>query len=50
MQEKCIKFNEKLTGRGKQLEQLEREEFFELASECDMNVVVPKNQRTNESS
>jgi len=38
MQEKCIKFNEKLDARGKSLEELSKEEFLELASECEMNV------------
>ncbi len=42
MQEKCIKFNEKLDERGKELEQLEGEEFLDLANECKMNVAVPK--------
>lgn len=42
MQEKCIKFNEKLSGRGKQLEDLERQEFLDIASECKMNVVTPR--------
>jgi hypothetical protein len=42
MQEKCIKFNEKLDVRGKQLEDLESQEFFELAGECEMNIVVPR--------
>ena len=40
MQEKCIKFNEKLGSRGKELGQLERKEFLDLAGECDMNVVL----------
>jgi hypothetical protein len=39
MQEKCIKFDEKLKDRGKPLEGLERKEFLEMAAECDMNVV-----------
>ena len=39
MQEKCIKFNEKLKGQGKQLDDLQRNEFHELAAECEMNVV-----------
>ena len=39
MQEKCIKFNEKLKARGQRLEELRRHEFFELAAECEMNVV-----------
>ena len=38
MQEKCLKFNEKLKGRGKQLEDLGRGEFLDLAGECEMNV------------
>ena len=45
MQEKCIKFNEKLDDKGKQLEHLEAGEFLDLAAECKMNVVrlgVPK--------
>jgi len=41
MQEQCIKFNEKLDTRGKQLEELECAEFLELAAECRMNVVLP---------
>ncbi len=44
MQEQCIKFNEKLSRRGKQLEQLQRNEFLDLAAECKMNVVVPKDK------
>ena len=38
MQEKCIKFNEKLDARDKSLEELGKKEFLELASECEMNV------------
>lgn len=37
MQEKCIKFNEKLDSRGKELGELQREEFLDLADECGMN-------------
>jgi len=44
MQEKCIKFNEKLTGRGKQLEDLEHKEFLDLAAECKMNVLRPRQE------
>ena len=39
MQEKCVKFNEKLGARGKQLEDLEHAEFLDLASECRMNIL-----------
>ncbi|MFP4052529.1 MAG: hypothetical protein ACLFV7_01535 [Phycisphaerae bacterium] len=39
MQEKCIKFNEKLDQRGKQLDQLERQEFMDMAAECEMPVI-----------
>ncbi len=41
MQEKCMKFNEKLDAKGKQLEDLETEEFSDLAAECDINI-LPK--------
>ena len=42
MQEKCIKFNEKLKQRGKRLEDLAPQEFLDLAGECDMNVPRPR--------
>ncbi len=43
MQEKSIKFDEKLKARGKELPQLEGKEFMDLAAECEMNVVkIPK--------
>ena len=48
MQEKCIKFNEKLGDRGKQLEQLERKEFVDLAGECGMPVVEIEVKRKRE--
>jgi len=38
MQEKCVKFNEKLTRRGKEIEDLDRSELLELADECDMKL------------
>jgi len=44
MQEKCIKLNEKLADRGKQLEDLEHKEFLDLAAECKMNVLQPPKQ------
>jgi len=40
MQEKCLKFNEKLDDKGKQLENLEHREFLDIAAECNMNVVT----------
>lgn len=46
MQEQCIKFNEKLDVKGKQLIDLERKEFLEMAGECGMNVVEPRERRT----
>lgn len=55
MQEKCIKFNEKLKGRGKQLEQLHHREFLDIASECEMHVVrlenssPPKHEADNDN-
>ena len=36
MQEKCIKFNEKLDIYGKELEDLEHQEFLDIADECEM--------------
>ena len=42
MQEKCMKLNEKLDERGKQLADLESREFVDLALECRMNLVVPR--------
>lgn len=42
MQEKCIKFNEKLQARGKPLDELEKQELLDIAADCKMNVVVPK--------
>ena len=44
MQEKCIKFNEKLDDRGKELDTLEQQEFLDLAAECEMNVAKPPKQ------
>jgi len=42
MQEKCIKFNEKLDERGKKLDELEGKEFVDLAGECEMPIAAPK--------
>ena len=41
MQEKSIKFTEKLSARGKKMEQLEKQEFIDLAAECGMNLLQP---------
>jgi len=41
MQEKCIKFNEKLSERGKTMEDLEQTEFIDIAEECEMNMLKP---------
>ncbi|MFA6134640.1 MAG: hypothetical protein WC869_11560 [Phycisphaerae bacterium] len=46
MQEKCIKFNEKLGSRGKGIEQLDRNEFLDLAHECQMNILPPPPPRS----
>lgn len=42
MQEKCVRFNERLSARGKELDDLEHREFMDLAAECQMNVVCPR--------
>ena len=44
MQEKMIKFNEQLDHRGKQLEEISRQEFHDLAEKVGMNVVHPDRQ------
>lgn len=40
MQEKCVKFNEKLDAKGKQIEDLEEHEFVDLAEACEMKLVT----------
>ena len=42
MQEKCIRFNEKLQHRGKVMEDLDRKELADLAAECEMNLARPR--------
>ncbi len=39
MQEKAIKFNEKLKSKGKTLDKVSREEFLDLAHEVGMKVL-----------
>jgi len=41
MQEQCVKFNEKLEIKGKQLVDLEQREFLDIAAECRMNIALP---------
>lgn len=50
MQEKCIKFDEKLRDRGKELDSLERGEFLDMAAECRMNVVDAAARRTRDDN
>jgi len=38
MQEQAIKFNEKLTDRGRRLEEISRQEFLDLAHESGMTI------------
>ncbi|MCK5113501.1 MAG: hypothetical protein KAR11_01910 [Phycisphaerae bacterium] len=45
MQEKCIKFNEKLSERGKTMEQLEPTEFIDIAEECEMKMLKPPKEK-----
>ncbi|MGC9454139.1 MAG: hypothetical protein ACP5HU_04685 [Phycisphaerae bacterium] len=42
MQDKCIRFNEKLSERGKRLDDLEPRELVDLAGECEMNLLTPR--------
>ncbi len=44
MQEKCVKFNEKLDQRGKQMEQLEKQELLDIAAECEMPIATPRGE------
>jgi len=44
MQEKCIKLNEKLSSQGTELEDLEKQEFLDMAAEGEMNVVDTRRQ------
>ena len=50
MQEQCIHFNEKLNSSGKSLEQLEREEFLDMAADCGMNIISPGDRRDGKRS
>ena len=36
MQEKAVKFNEKLKGRGRRLEEISRDEFRDIAHDIDL--------------
>jgi hypothetical protein len=42
MQDKCIRFNEKLQARGKHMGELARQEFLDIAAECEMVVATPR--------
>ena len=46
MQEKCIKFNEKLDARRKHLEDLGHGEFMDIAGECEMPVVQARPEKS----
>jgi hypothetical protein len=41
MQEKAVKFNEELKARGKRLEDIGREEFYEIAEKTKMGIPFP---------
>lgn len=42
MTEKAVKINEKLKSRGKQLEEVSREEFDDIAGEVGLNKFKPR--------
>jgi len=46
MQDKCIRFNEKLQACGKEMGELARQEFLEIAAECEMNVAPPQKRQS----
>ena len=45
MTEKAVKINEKLKARGKQLEEVSRDEFDDIAQEVGLNPVTPVKPR-----
>lgn len=45
MQDKCIKFNEIIGSRGKQIEDLEKQELMDVAAECDMPIAPVRKRR-----
>ncbi len=42
MQDKCIRFSEKLQARGKHMGELARQEFLDIAAECEMTIAAPR--------
>ena len=49
MTEKAVKINEKLRGRGKQLENVSHEEFDDIAHEVGLKPVKPVKPRSKRS-
>jgi hypothetical protein len=47
MTEKAVKINEKLKARGKQLEEVSRNEFDDIAHEVGLKPVKPVKPRSN---
>jgi hypothetical protein len=47
MTEKAVKINEKLKARGKQLEEVSRDEFNDIAHEVGLKPVKPVKPRSN---
>jgi len=47
MTEKAVKINEKLKARGKQLEEVSRDEFDDIAHEVGLKPVKPAKPRAN---
>jgi hypothetical protein len=47
MTEKAVKINEKLKARGKQLEEVSRDEFDDIAHEVGLKPVKPAKPRSN---
>jgi len=46
MQDKCIRFNERLQARGKQMAELAREEFLDIAAECEIHITMPPREQS----
>ena len=45
LQEKCVKFNERLKHKGKVLEELKKDEFYSIASEIGFELPEKENKK-----
>ena len=45
LQEKCVKFNERLKKKGKALDELNKKEFYNIAQEIGLEKLPTENQK-----